>query len=141
MRSSDFLEDGMPGRVVLLAATAAALLFSPGTPVRADPISDRARPVLVEIVIQCRHAWEAYLKRPPRDPDICTEAMDRWDLLPDADRTPEMSGYMLGLLSAGIEAQTASYQLATGKRFDDARRAKFDTMAKAIDRIADALRR
>ena len=131
----------MIGRAVLLVATAAALLFSPGTPVRADPISDRARPILVEIVIQCRHAQEAYLKHPPRDPDICTEAMDRWGLLPDADRTPEMSGYMLDLLSTRIEAQTASYQLATGKRLDGARKAKFNLMAKAIDRIADALRR
>jgi hypothetical protein len=131
----------MLGRVRVLAVTTAVLLFGFSAAVRADPISDRARSALVEVVIQCRHAQESYLKHVPRDPDACTEAMDRWDLLPDADRTPEMSGYMLGLLSARIEAMTASYQLASGKRFDEARRAKFDAMAKAVDRIADALRR
>ena len=131
----------MLGRMLLLVATMAALLFGSAASARADPISDRARSALVEVVIRCRHAQEAYLKHAPQDPDACTEAMDRWNLLPDVDRTPEMSRYMLHLLSARIGAMTASYQLASGKRLDDARRAKFDAMAQAVDRIADILQR
>ena len=131
----------MKGRTTI--ALVVALSASPAGwgPARADDaITDRARPVLTDLVIQCRRVLEGYKAGIDQGPDdACQEAMDRWDLLPATDKFPKMYGHMADLMLAKAGATIAALQIGAGKPRTQARREQFNAMRDVIEAIAARL--